>query len=225
MPRLVKGGVLLALAAALCVSSSPLYAQGVSPFAQLNGRVSEPLRAQVSALADSMLRAGLPVGPVIDKTLEGVSKGADDQRIMIAVRMVAADLVVARRALGPASDNEMTAAIAALRAGSSPAQLTELRRSLPGRPLVVPLAVLASLLVDGAPAPSAVVAVVTNARRRGDADLLAYGRGVSHDIASGIAPLIAMSGNRSPATAASLPAQGMPTQTPLPPSPPARHRP
>lgn len=167
-------------------------AQGASALRQLDGRASASLKAQVTVVADSVARAGLPIAPLVDKTLEGISKGADDNRIMIAVRGIASDLGVARRALGPSSDGELAAAVAALRAGSTPAGLTQLRRELPGRPLVVPLSVLASLIVDGAPAPSVIVAVVANARQRNDADLLAYGRVVSHDIAAGVAPLTAI---------------------------------
>ena len=168
-------------------------AQATSVLRQLDGRASPALTAAVTSLADSVARAGLPVAPLVDKTLEGVSKGADQQRIMTAVRAVASELRVARQALGPSSESELSAGIAALRAGSSASSLAQLRHELPGRPLVVPLSVLASLLVDGAPAPSALLAVVSNARQRNDADLLAYGRVVSQDIASGIAPLTAIS--------------------------------
>jgi hypothetical protein len=181
--------------------SGTSVAQSTGTLSQLDGRASPVLKAQVAAVADSVARAGLPVGPLVDKALEGVSKGADDQRIMAAVRAVATDLGVARRALGVSSRDELAAGVAALRAGSSAGELAELRRLLPERPLVVPLSVLASLLVDGAPAPSAIVAVVSNARQRDDADLLAYGMGVSRDIASGVAPLTAMSGRATIATA------------------------
>jgi hypothetical protein len=174
------------------LSSRVSSAQGITALRQLDGRASPALKAQVTVIADSISHAGLPVGPLVDKTLEGISKGADDRRIMIAVRGVATDLGTVRHALGPASDEELAAGVAALRAGSSSAGLAQLRQSLPGRPLVVPLSVLASLMVQGAPAPSAIVAVVSNARQRNDSDLLAYGRGVSRDIASGVAPLTAI---------------------------------
>jgi len=173
-------------------AGSVANAQGVGALRQLDGRASASLKAQVTVVADSVARAGLPVAPLVDKTLEGISKGADANRIMVAVRGVANDLGIARRALGPSSDTELAAAVAALRAGSTPADLTQLRKDLPGRQLVVPLSVLASLIVDGAPAPSAMVAVVANARQRNDSDLLAYGRIVSHDIAGGVAPLTAI---------------------------------
>ena len=175
-----------------------LHAQSAVTLRQLDGRASPSLKSQVSLVADSLVHAGLPVAPIVDKTLEGISKGASDQRIMVAVRGVATELGVARRALGPSSDHELAAAIAALRAGSSADELGRLRKELPGRALTVPLSVLASLLVDGAPSSSALVAVVATARQRDDANLLAYGRAVSLDIASGVAPLTAiMSANGS----------------------------
>jgi hypothetical protein len=198
---------IVAVSLAVCTlaldGSSAANAQGAGALRQLDGRASASLKAQVTAVADSVAHAGLPVAPLVDKTLEGVSKGADDNRIMIAVRGVASDLGIARRALGPSSDGELAAAVAALRAGSTPAGLTQLRKELPGRQLVVPLSVLASLIVDGAPAPSAIVAVVANARQRDDSGLLAYGRGVSHDIAGGVAPLTAITAMQTPAAATS----------------------
>ena len=199
-------------------------AQATGALRPLDGRASASLKAQVAVVADSVARVGLPVAPLVDKTLEGISKGADDNRIMIAVRGVANDLGVARRALGPSSDSELAAAVAALRAGSTPAGLTQLRRELPGRPLVVPLSVLASLIVDGAPAPSAIVAVVANARQRNDSDLLAYGRAVSHDIAGGVAPLTAITSGTQAAsltvkTAAHPAFTGKPVPLPSSPKP------
>lgn len=199
MIRVIK----LAIVSVIAVGAASVgSAQAAKKLSQLDGRASPSLRAQVTAIADSTARSGLPVGPLVDKTLEGISKGADDQRIIAAVRGIASELGVARRALGPSSDDELTAAVAALRAGSSAGELAELRHALPGRPLIVPLSVLASLLVDGTPSPSAIVAVVSAAKRRNDVDLLAYGRGVSRDIASGVAPLTAISGALSSATSA-----------------------
>lgn len=188
--------VALAVVCGSTVASAQSAGGGSAWLSQLAGRASASLTAQVAAVADSVARAGLPVAPIVDKTLEGISKGASDQRIMVAVRGVALELGVARRALGPSSDPELVAAVAALRAGSTSDALGQLRKALPGRSLVVPLSVLASLLVDGAPSSSAMVAVVTTARQRDDATLLAYGQAVSRDIASGVAPLTAMASPR-----------------------------
>jgi len=202
MKRFITIVAVIVAVVALAPGSSVANAQGTGALRQLDGRASASLKAQVTAVADSIAHAGLPVAPLVDKTLEGISKGADDNRIMIAVRGVANDLGIARRALGPSSDNELAAAVAALRAGSTPDGLTQLRKELPGRQLVVPLSVLASLIVDGAPAPSAIVAVVANAKQQNDSGLLAYGRSVSHDIAGGVAPLTAITTMQMPAAAA-----------------------
>jgi hypothetical protein len=204
MKRFITIVAVMVAVVALAPGSRIANAQGTSALRQLDGRASASLKARVTAVADSVAHAGLPVAPLVDKTLEGISKGADDNRIMIAVRGVANDLGIARHALGPSSDNELTAAVAALRAGSTPAGLAQLRKELPGRQLVVPLSVLASLIVDGAPAPSAIVAVVANAKQQNDSGLLAYGRSVSHDIAGGVAPLTAITTMQSPASAAPL---------------------
>lgn len=180
----------------------------------LDGRASVALRAQVSTLADSISRTGLPAAPLIDKALEGISKGADDRRIMIAVRAVATDLGVARTSLGAVSDAELSAGVAALRAGAGADGITRLRRALPGRNLVVPLSVLASVMVDGAPAASAVVAVAAAAQQRNDVGVLAYGRAVSHDIASGVTPAVALTSSFTATTAAALRPGALPAPIP-----------
>lgn len=180
----------------------------------LDSRASVALRAQVSTLADSIVRAGLPAAPLIDKALEGISKGADDRRIMLAVRAVATDLGVARTALGAVSDAELSAGVAALRAGAGSAGIARLRRTLPGRNLVVPLSVLASVMVDGAPAASAVVAVAAAAQQRNDTGVLAYGRSVSHDIASGVTPAVALTSSFSASEAAALRPGALPAPIP-----------
>lgn len=195
-----------------------VHAQAAVTLRQLDGRASPSLKSQVSLVADSLVHAGLPVAPIVDKTLEGISKGASDQRIMVAVRGVATELGVARRALGPSSDHELAAAIAALRAGSSADELGKLRKELPGRSLTVPLSVLASLLVDGAPSSSALVAVVATARQRDDANLLAYGRAVSLDIASGVAPMTAITSARGSGVTLNSITTSLPTAAPTPPS-------
>lgn len=196
-----------------------LHAQTAGTLRQLDGRASPSLKSQISLVADSLVQAGLPVAPIVDKTLEGISKGASDQRIMLAVRGVATELGIARRALGPSSDHELAAAIAALRAGSSADELGRLRKELPGRSLTVPLSVLASLLVDGAPSSSALVAVVATARQRDDANLLAYGRAVSLDIASGVAPLTAITSAPGSVVALNAITTSRPTTAPTLPSP------
>lgn len=175
------------LAGALAATPQGTDAQQTASLTGLDRRVSHALRERIGLVADSAVAAGLPVGPLIDKTLEGASKHADDQRILVAVHAMLVDLRVARRALGAsASEEELTAGVAALRAGVSPAALTGLRRSLPRRMLTVPLSVLAALVTDGAPTALATTAVINNASRAGDSDLLEFGRTVAHALAGGV---------------------------------------
>lgn len=220
--RVGIGAVLLAATVAIAPAAG---AQAAGTLRSLDGRASAALKAQIATVADSVVRLGLPVAPLIDKALEGISKGANDQRILAAVRGMARDLGIARDALGPSSEAELAAAVAALRGGSSSAQLSRLRNELPGRPLVVPLSVLASLLVDGAPASSAVVAVVTNARQSDDAALIAYGRGVSSDIAKGVAPLTAIAAPQPGTPAAAGSPISIPGKPPILPHSPVKPKP
>ncbi len=167
------------------------------------------------ALADSASAAGLPVGPLVDKALEGASKHADDNRIVAAVRAVMTDLGLARRSLGAsASVGELTAGVAVLRAGVSPSTLAAIRRSLPRRPLTVPLSVLGSLVVQGAPVASATSTVVDYAMRNDDERLLVFGGDVARSIARGVPPEVAITQPAKGATTSSLahPAPLQPSQ-------------
>lgn len=186
--------VLVLCVVACCAFPHQLRAQQAPTLAQLDGRVSSHLRRAVVAIADSAAAAGLPVAPLVDKALEGASKHADDARIIAAVRTVMTDLGVARNSLGSsASEGELTAGVAALRAGVSPSALASFRRSLPRRPLTVPLSILGALVMEGAPVASAATTVVDYARRGDDEQLLMFGRDVARSIASGVPAEAALS--------------------------------
>ncbi|MGI9089996.1 MAG: hypothetical protein ACR2GG_02695 [Gemmatimonadaceae bacterium] len=179
--------ILGACAVVICATASRAPAQQATALTQLDGRVSPALRAQLTTLTDSAFAVGLPVGPLVDKALEGVSKHADDSRIVAAVRAAMTDLGIARRSLGAsASEGELTAGVAVLRAGVSASALAAIRRSLPHRPLTVPLSILGALVVQGAPVPSATSTIVNYATRNDDARLLAFGRDIARSIARGV---------------------------------------
>lgn len=154
---------------------------------RLAGRLDERTRTAVAALADSARLQGLPADPLVNKALEGASKGADGARIVAAVRALATDLARARGALGPAaSDLELVAGAAALRAGASPAILSRLHADYPRAPLAVPLAVMADLVARGVPADTATRSVVALVRAGArEAELVAFRQGVERDIALG----------------------------------------
>lgn len=136
----------LLLAALLGAARPPvLHAQD----ARLNARLPAGIAAVAQRLADTAAHEDLPSEPLIQKALEGESKGADSGRIVRAVQALLERLRVARRALPRGTEPELVAAAAALRAGASPASLAALRTLRPDQPLVVPLSVLADLIAAG----------------------------------------------------------------------------
>lgn len=123
---------------------------------RLTARLPSRTAAAIQMLVDSAAADGLPADPLVLKALEGESKGADSVRIVSAVRLLVTRLMASRQALGPqASEAELVAGAAALKAGAAPASLQALRALRRERPLVVPLSVLADLLTVGIPAAEA----------------------------------------------------------------------
>jgi hypothetical protein len=116
---------------------------------RLAARLPVGVASATQRLVDSASHDALPTEPLVQKALEGESKGADSTSILRAVQALLERLRVARRALGSATEPELVAAAAALRAGASPASLGALRSLRPDRPLVVPLSVLADILAAG----------------------------------------------------------------------------
>lgn len=132
--------------AALCLAGRTAAAQDI----RLADRLPPGTALAVQQIIDSVHAASLPSEPLIKKALEGQSKGADSARIVAAVRGLAANLDLARRALGsPTGEAELVAGAAALRAGAAPASLGALRNLRQHGPLAVPLSVYADLLSSG----------------------------------------------------------------------------
>jgi len=156
-------------------------------------RLDPETRSTVSAVIDSARGVGLPVEPLIQRALEGATKGAPGARIAAAVRRLTTDLDIARTALGNnASSPELEAGVAALRAGATPHVLAQLR-AVRRPPLTMALAVLADLVASGVPADSAAAAVLALAPKARDADLVEFRRAVERDIALGAPPAAATS--------------------------------
>ncbi len=87
-------------------------------------------RATIERIIDSARVAGIPAEPLRDKVLEGVLKGADDQRIVYAVQSLSRELASARAVLGGASNLAlMSATASALHAGVPATELTRLVRT------------------------------------------------------------------------------------------------
>jgi hypothetical protein len=136
---------------------------------RLAARLDSATRIQVEAVVRSARGEGLPTEPLVQKALEGSSKGAPGPRIVSAVEGMLADLRRARGALGrSAADNEVVAAAAALRAGATPAMVSEMQRVGPHRRVAVPLAVFTDLVAGGMAVETAWRSVAELAERGGD---------------------------------------------------------
>ena len=189
MTRLVRRGLLVFVAAALSVARAA--AQGTDPRLE---RLDETTRPVVIAIVDSARAAGLPVNPLVERALEGATKGAPADIIVGAVRRLAGDLGRARDALGPsASAGELNAGAAALRAGAGTDVLTRLRRARRHQSVTMALAVLTDLVARGVPVDTAATAVLALAATVRDEDLVEFRRAVERDIAIGAPPAAAAS--------------------------------
>jgi hypothetical protein len=159
----------LLLTATLMAASSVLQAQDP----RLQGRLDAATLHAITVYIDSSRADGIPQEPLVQKALEGASKGATGDRILGAVRNLGATMRSARQALGAASsEREIIAGAAALRAGAAPDGLANLRRAR-GANLEVPLAVLADLVGLGVQVETAYRSVLDLARNRApDADFI-----------------------------------------------------
>lgn len=169
--------------------------------AALPERLSASTRAAIERLADSLSREGLPSYPLRDKAAEGVLKGADDSRILLAVSSLASRLRESRTLLGgSARDEELIASSSALYAGVPSNGIAKLvaaqQRRSSGAPtsLSVPLTVLAELASARVPSDVALASVdALLARGARDADFGAFRLSVERDIRSGHSPKDAVS--------------------------------
>lgn len=180
--------------------------------ARLDARFDARTRAALERLIDSAYAAGVPAEPLVDKALEGASKGAPTEAVLRAVRGLAGDLATARTALGNGSlVGELSAGAAALRAGVDPGALRSLRRDRPGQPLVVALGVLTDLIARGVPADGASRSVLALTKAGiVDEQLVAFRRDVERDIGVGAPPAAALAVRASSLSAARLGADANP---------------
>lgn len=163
--------------------------------ADLPRQLAPATRQAIARLGDSLRVVRLPDEPLYAKAAEGVLKGAEDARIIAAVRTLARELGEARVALGVAADDaDLVAAASALHVGATPAMLTRLQdthraATNSGTSLATPLIALADLLTRRVPAPAAAAAIDSLVARRAPADDFAALRAaVERDIDAGRAP-------------------------------------
>ncbi|MHB1225657.1 MAG: hypothetical protein ACYC2G_16640 [Gemmatimonadaceae bacterium] len=190
---------LLAALVLVAASTTAAVAQpDGTPESRLAGRLDVTTRSAVLAQVDSARRAGLPVGPLVDRALEGASKrelgrpvsGADS---VGAVRRLRGALGTARASLGArASATELAAGASALQANVGASALVAIGNARSSGSLTVPLSVLTDLVALGVPSETAARTVLSLARAD-DGVLLAYQRDVERDIGVGALPAVAAS--------------------------------
>jgi hypothetical protein len=116
-------------------------------------------------LLDSAIEQGIPVGPLIDRALEGAARKRSGAEILKVVRMHATALLIARDALGEKSPvDELDAGARALRAGIDARTLADIRATRPTGSVVLPLVVLTDIVSRGVPQITARDAVSAIAR-------------------------------------------------------------
>lgn len=136
---------------------------------RLAARLDSVTRPRVETVVSTAQGEGLPTEPLVQKALEGSSKGAPGPRIVTAVESMLADLRRSRDALGrSAAPDEIVAAAAALRAGATPGMVSEMRRVGPHGGVAVPLAVFTDLVAGGMTVDAAWRSVAALAQRGGD---------------------------------------------------------
>ena len=180
----------------ICAVPFIVRAQGAPPAGA--PQLAPSLKAGVERLADSARAFGLPTDPLFAKASEGTLKGADEQRVMAAVRRLARELSDAKAALGDgATGAELEAGASALHAGVAPDLVARIgraakERSTPGQ-LVMPLVTLADMVARNVSAQAAVASIETLITRgAGDAQLANLRSQVERDIAAGERPDVAM---------------------------------
>ncbi len=200
---------------------APLAAQQ-DVTARLAGRVPPAVAAAVRVLADSASARGLPVDPLVDKAIEGGAKSVPPERVVMAVRLVLAQLDAAAAGIRVGGvvipDGEtIEAAAFTLAAGMTEPQVSELVKlsTTPYSPAAT-LRVAGTLTALGVPAVQT-VALLRETIRSGHttADLGGLPGEVRVQMARGRTPAQAAAGlARAAAARAAAPGQAKPDKHP-----------
>jgi hypothetical protein len=185
----VRSLIPLAVPAMLALLGGSAAAQGD---VRLRERLDPSAYAEVSSIVSEARAAGLPERPLVQKALEGASKGAGGPQVVEAVRRLRDRLATAREALGPTvGERELVSAASALFAGATPRMLQSVRR-LPddGQDLSGAFTALAFLLHRGvSPAVSFEVIGSLVRSRAGEEDFLSLQQLVEADLYRGASPV------------------------------------
>lgn len=178
---------------------------------KLVGRFPSAAEATLRSIIDSAHAEGLPTEPLVQRALEGGSRGVEVGRVVAAVRALRGRLSVARQALGgSAMEAELVAAASTLYLGIAPDTLAMLRRQQSARNLALPLVVLADMIQQGVPKDTAAgILLSLTSAGVGDDGYRTLRQAVVLDIRSGVPP----------ATAAAMRARGALLESPRPAAP------
>ncbi len=220
----------LGVTAALHIAALGVTATAQQPVAtQLAGRVPAAVVAAVSALADSATARGLPVGPLVEKAIEGGAKAAAPERIVAAVQAVLARLGHAQGALqaagvGTPAPDAIEAGGFALSAGLKDGNVQDVAVACGTRYSAAAALRVAGTLSALGVSPAETVELVRQTLRSGakERDLLALPGRLQAQLAQGATPAQAAAGlARAAAARAAAPGQAR-----VPPrAPPTSHRP
>ncbi len=126
---------LLVLGVAPGAASAQQAVAGIDTLPRLPSTLGSAARSMIVGVMDSARAAGLPTAPLADKAAEGVLKGADDARIVAAVRSLARELREARDILGVARNPALLGTVAsAVHAGIPESDLRGLAHPVHGEP-------------------------------------------------------------------------------------------
>jgi len=199
--RTIELAATLVLATAL---AGGLAAQDVQR--QLDGRVSPEVQQAVQRIAADAAARGLPVAPLVQKAIEGGAKGVPGERVIAAVRVLAARLGEASEAVHDAgiaapSGDVVQGGADALNSGLSGRQVTDLvRASRPPYDAALTLQVAATLAALGVPATQASQLVEDMiSSGQSPSDLLGLPGQVQAGVARGATPAQAAGGLGRPA--------------------------
>jgi hypothetical protein len=200
--------VLLALTTA---TVRPLTAQG--DVTRLAGRLPAEVSAAVSALVDSARARHLPTRPLVDKALEGATKGVAPDRIVGAVHDVLGRLTRAAAAIDAGTTaaaptgQEIEAGAFALSAGLTDSDVGDLARTAGSEQrTLVALQVAGALAALGVPRTQTVGLVRTEIQSgRSIGDLGSLTGQVQAAMAGGVPPAAAAAGLERAAAAHATP--------------------
>jgi hypothetical protein len=193
--KTARASLIVALTSIVAGSARAQRAAAPMTAADLPSQLAPATRQAIARLGDSLRAGRLPDEPLYTKAAEGVLKGADDARIIAAVRTLARELGEARASLGSSADDaELVAGASALHVGASSAMLKQLRETHlaaagGSSSLATPLVALADLLTRRVPPVVAAAAIDSLvARRAPNDDFAALRAAVERDIDAGRAP-------------------------------------